>query len=559
MQRAASLVASALRRLHYFSDWAFETAIIWLLLVGNRGSFDAAAYRAYRRPGSLGRLLPRLHYAAVGCRAGLNPGTSFDAAGTEVPKGYRYPPHVFAMFHGVVNPAPIPDHEADREGGGTPEHWFTPERQRFNRIWPVIELDLKALPERPAQLIPDEHLHYQLAQNIFEVTPYLSPNVSARVAAAVPRSARHILAVPWLGLSGGSEKIVLLLLEALRRHYATDELCIVAPEDAIRYDTLDRANYHVPIVAINDFDPECDSDGRIAIFDRLMTECAPQTVHTVQSNTAWLAFVQRGAHYSGSRLFGHIYSDLLTNNMRLGAFWEYLPDCIEHLAGVFADNAAVVRRAGEVFGFPPTLLDRFHVLRTPVLDVPGGDPRNRLYPFQPTAGPGSLWMSRVAREKRLDVLAEIARRVPNHPIAMYGTILKFAPPPDLSWLDEAPNVDFRGRYENIFGLPLHEFSSYIFTSGSEGMPIALLEAAMLGLPLVAPAIGGIPELVDDTTGWLITDPSDAEGYVAAIREAGADRGMAARRVAKVQQRLQDEYSWDAFLRTLNATPSYLSR
>jgi glycosyltransferase involved in cell wall biosynthesis len=164
-------------------------------------------------------------------------------------------------------------------------------------------------------------------------------------------------------------------------------------------------------------------------------------------------------------------------------------------------------------------------------------------------------MSPVAREKRLDVLAEIARRLPNHPIAMYGTVLKFAPPPDLSWLDKAPNVDFRGRYKDIYSLPLNEFSSYIFTSGAEGMPIALLEAAMLGLPLIAPAVGGIREFVDGATGWLITEPGDAEGYVAAIREAGADRAMAARRVAKAQQRLQDEYSWDAFLSTLNAIPS----
>jgi hypothetical protein len=400
MQGAARLTATALRRLQRFSDWVFETAIIWLLVVGNPGSFDAAAYRAFRRPRSLGRLLPRLHYAAAGCRAGLNPGTGFDAAGIALPDGYRYPPHVFAMVHGAVNPTPIPDRtpeppieaerekeviavsptpipdrppeppiEAEPEEEVIPEHWFTPERQRFNRIWPAIKHDLEALPERPAQLTPDEHLHYRLVQNHFDMAPYLSPNVSARVAAAVPRGARHFLAVPWLGISGGSEKIVLLLLEALRRHYAPGELCVIAPEDDIRFDTSDRADYRVPIVAINDFDPQCDPDGRVAIFDRLMTECAPHTVHTVNANTAWRAFVLRGAHYSASRLFGHIYSDILSNNMRLGAFWEYLPECIEHLTGVFADNAAVVKRAGEAFGFPPTLLDRLHVLRTPVLDV----------------------------------------------------------------------------------------------------------------------------------------------------------------------------------------------
>jgi glycosyltransferase involved in cell wall biosynthesis len=286
----------------------------------------------------------------------------------------------------------------------------------------------------------------------------------------------------------------------------------------------------------------------------------PETVHNLNSDSGWFMFMERGAwHARNAALFGNIYSDILySDRFRLGAFWQYLPRCIEFMQGIIADNGAVVQRAIEAFSLPADLHKKFHLLRTPVLDVPGADGRFVNHPYRADAKRGTLWMSRVAREKRIDILAKVAARIPEQPFAMYGSIFAGAAKPDLDWLTKTPNVDFRGRYSAIFDLPLHEVSSYMFTSAAEGMPIALLEAAMLGLPLVAPRIGGIPELVDHETGWLVDGPDDVDGYVAAIAEADRDRAEAGRRVAAAQARLTAEYSWSAFHRTLEQMPNYLS-
>lgn len=57
----------------------------------------------------------------------------------------------------------------------------------------------------------------------------------------------------------------------------------------------------------------------------------------------------------------------------------------------------------------------------------------------------------------------------------------------------------------------------VLTSRSEGMPVSLMEAAACGVPAVAPAVGGIPELIDHGVTGMVTPPDDDQ--------AGADALM----------------------------------
>ena len=66
-----------------------------------------------------------------------------------------------------------------------------------------------------------------------------------------------------------------------------------------------------------------------------------------------------------------------------------------------------------------------------------------------------------------------------------------------------------------------------------GLPTILIELAVAGTPIVASAVGGVPELVDGDTGWPVTEVDDPQAYVQALRamiDAPTERMLRAERL-----------------------------
>ena len=82
----------------------------------------------------------------------------------------------------------------------------------------------------------------------------------------------------------------------------------------------------------------------------------------------------------------------------------------------------------------------------------------------------------------------------------------------------------------------------VLTSESEGMPVSLMEAAACGVPAVAVAVGGIPELIDDGVTGFLTPPGDAGKLAAALERLLCDPDLVARLGAAARRRVKERFS-----------------
>lgn len=83
---------------------------------------------------------------------------------------------------------------------------------------------------------------------------------------------------------------------------------------------------------------------------------------------------------------------------------------------------------------------------------------------------------------------------------------------------------------------------YLNTSRHEGIPLSLLEAMACGTPVVAPAVGGIPEIVrDQHDGSLVTERS-AVAFAEACRRVMHDRVVYDSMRIRARKRVESEFS-----------------
>ncbi len=79
------------------------------------------------------------------------------------------------------------------------------------------------------------------------------------------------------------------------------------------------------------------------------------------------------------------------------------------------------------------------------------------------------------------------------------------------------HIQLRG-YVPDGNLQLNGFDGFLLPSKKEGLPYALLEAGAAGLPAIASAVGGIPEVIKNGySGWLI-DPYEQKTLATALAE-----------------------------------------
>lgn len=153
---------------------------------------------------------------------------------------------------------------------------------------------------------------------------------------------------------------------------------------------------------------------------------------------------------------------------------------------------------------------------------------------------GVLYFGRVAEEKGIRVLLEVAGRLPAIPFRLVGD------GPLVKWVraeihaQGLQNVEYVGaKYSRALQEEIAHARIVVLPSlWQENAPLSLLEAMAAGVPVVASRMGGIPEIVRDGKTGVLVPPNDARELAETLRRLYRDDdrlrayGQAARKVAE---------------------------
>lgn len=156
-----------------------------------------------------------------------------------------------------------------------------------------------------------------------------------------------------------------------------------------------------------------------------------------------------------------------------------------------------------------------------------------------------LWASRVAPQKRPDILKKIAERLPdNYKIDVYGRIQK--PYYKNDYFDGVKNIAYKGSFKRINEIPVGNYDVFLYTAQTDGIPNILLEITSLGLPIVATDEGGVSDFLENKKNGKLVKLNDIDGYVESLCDV-VESGNGGKYVKNAQERLKTKHSWAHFL------------
>lgn len=433
---------------------------------------------------------------------------------------------------------PIGARRDDAEAGGdrTVPDWVIAELHELARIEPDL---------------------YPTREYVSRFTPWTAPvepgpgEAFARLAARVGRRQDVVLVAPYLR-QGGADKGI---LQYLGHYRARGARTLLVTTTALDSPWIGRVPDGVEVIEAGaEFEALMPDDRRLVLI-RLLLQWRPAVLHVVQSDLMWRTLQHNAAalRSSGTRLVASLFCD---DYDRLGRPWSYarayLPQTASRLDAILCDCPA----------YRDELRDRFGLAEGQVRPVPFHVPSPALpasLQREAPAGDGPvLWAGRLSVQKRPDLVVEIARARPERRFRVFGTAEDEAGREAGAQLARLPNVTLHGAFDGLASAAATaDHACLLYTSQWDGLPNVLLEAASIGLPIVAGVVGGVGDFVDEETGFAVRPALSAGAFCEQLDRLAADPALARRRARLAFERVRARHGLAAFDAAMDAAVPWL--
>lgn len=383
-------------------------------------------------------------------------------------------------------------------------------------------------------------------------------------AAQTHGPATNWLALPFLS-TGGAERVALHFAKALREIHP-DQSVVLLVTDRPAVDPGMEIPQGVTLVVLDSYLAEDHSYVcKQALLRDLLVALRPRCFHLINSEVAWNLVLAEGARLKGLvTLYASIFAFQFAPDGKTptGYAAYFLKKGMPHLAGLVSDNQRFIRDAIAHYQLDESAQQRMWAVYQPCRWQPepagqlgDADPAPRAQAAPALARPQLLWAGRLDAEKRVDLFLDIVRHCAFADFHVFGHQVLG----NDAALPQLPNLHVKGPFRSPQEWTAHQsYDAFVFTSHWEGLPNVVVEAGALGIPVIAPTVGGVGELVSDDTGYPLPERPSVADYETALRAVQNHPDAARQRGRRLRQKVQTQHSWAGFVDAVGALPHYLS-
>ena len=354
------------------------------------------------------------------------------------------------------------------------------------------------------------------------------------------RRASAVIAIRSCGVSGAA-RIAGHLAKALAHIYGADEVVVIRTDqsDMLFPDWFPDGCRHVDFAETVHGLSQVDQQRLLVEFLRSLR---PVAAFNVNSRIFWDMMQSYGKALSKSMpLYAYLFCDDMNTFGHIDGypsrqFYRYF----EIYTGIIADSHYLVDSLLNRFQVPPSQRRKLVALRTPIDDpLPLAKAPSNLTKRRPQI----FWSGRFDRQKRVDIVAALASRLPAVDFHLWGK-------PGLDKVFEQlklpSNIFIEGVYKDFAELPLEKCDLWLYTSQWDGVPNVLFEVASTGIPLVGSLAGGCDEVLVEGLSERIANVEDIDAFEAAITRVLADPVGARERARQLRERMLIERAPTAY-------------